>query len=249
MRAFSQRQHVPSEMRTRLFVLVGLAVIGVALAGVGTTLGADDVVQPQQSAKLVVTDENLTVAHANQSGTLVTDLSNVTELRIDRENASRFTVETRERRPLSPAERERARTIALNNQTVSEAVGEMAAVELTVEPIRKLNTSSFAAKRYNVSLDAGDGDTVTGDTFTIELNDSGMEDGSVTIDRTPEFVDDRAVVEVRDPTEEPPQSLEYTVRVDTANGTVTDVTDWEHVRENASTVPFSTPNNTTSTDR
>jgi hypothetical protein len=249
IRAFSQQQPVPSEIRTRLLLLVGLAVIGVVLAGVGTALGADTVVQPEQSARLVVADENLTVAGANQSETVVTDLSNVTEIRIDRENAGRFTVETRERRPLSPAERERARTIALNNQTVSEAVDGMAAVELAVEPIRKLNASSSATTRYNVAVDAGDGDTVTGDTFTIELNDSGGGNGSVTIDRTPEFVDDRAVVEVRDPTGEPPESLEYTVRVDTANGTVTDITDWEHVRQNATTVEFSTPNNTSSTDR
>jgi hypothetical protein len=240
---------VPTEIRTRLLLLAGLTVVGVVLAGVGTAFGADDVVQSQQSAKLVVTDENLTVAQANQSETRVADLSNVTELRVDRENASRFTVKTRQQRPLSPSEREQARTIALNNRTVGAAVDNMVAVELAVEPIRKLNTSSSATKRYNVSVDAGDGDTVAGDTFTIELNDSGVENGSVTIDRTPEFVDDRAVVEVRDPTEEPPQNLQYTVRVDTANGTVTDVTDWQHVRENATTVEFSRSTNTTSTDR
>jgi hypothetical protein len=248
MRAFTQRQHVPSEIRTRLLLLVGLAAVGIILAGVGTAFGADDPVQPGQRAELVVTDENLTVAGANQSGTVVTDISNVTEIRIDRENASRFTVVTRKRRPLTPAERERARTIALENRTVDEAVDGMAAVELAVEPIRKLNASSSATTQYNVSVGARDGDTVTGDTFTIELNDTDGESGSVTIDRTPEFVDNRAVVEIRDPTLEPPEKLKYTVRVDTANGTVTDVTDWEHVRGNATTVVFSAPNNTNSTD-
>lgn len=248
MRAFSQQPHVPSEIRTRLLLLAGLAVVGVALAGVGTAFGADAVFQPQERAELVVADENLTVEQMDQSETLVTDLSNATEVRIDQENASRITVVTRERRPLSPAERERAKEIALNNQTVSEAIDGMAAVELTVEPVRKLNAPSTATEQYNVSIEAEDGDTVTGDTFTIDLNDTDKESGSVTIDRTPEFVDDRVVVEIRDPTEDPPEDLRYTVRVDAANGTVTSVTDWVRVRETATTVEFSTSTNTSSTD-
>ena len=89
---------MPSERHTRLLLLVELAAVGVVLAGVGTAFGVDGV-QSQPSAEFVVADENVTVAQANQSETVVTNFSNVTEVRIDRADDSRVTVETLEQRP------------------------------------------------------------------------------------------------------------------------------------------------------
>lgn len=240
---------MPSEVRARILLLVGLAVVGVVLAGVGTAFAPDDAVQPEPGAAFVVADDNVTVERTNQSETVVANLSNVSAVRIDRTNASQFTVETREQRPLSPDERERARTIALNNRTVREAVDDVGAVELTVEPIRKLNASSIVTEEYNATPQYNvTADAEGGDTFTIHLNDTDGEDGSVTVNRTPDYVDDRAVVKIRNSTEDPPDDLQYSVRVDIANGTVTDITDWEHIRENETTVEFSPSADNTSTD-
>ena len=225
---------MPSERHTRLLLLVELAAVGVVLAGVGTAFGVDGV-QSQPSAEFVVADENVTVAQANQSETVVTNFSNVTEVRIDRADDSRFTVETLEQRPLSPTERERAREIALDNQTVSQAVNDVAAPGLTVEPIRKLNASRTISR--NVSVVAGDGDSpavdaADGDTFVVELDDTDGGNGAVMVSRTPDYVADLAVVRVRDRAADPSTDLQYTVRVDLANGTVTDVTDWTRLRGN-----------------
>ena len=195
----------------------------------------------------VVGDDNVTVAQSDQSETTVTTLSNVSAVRIDRANASRFTVETRERRPLSRDERDRARTIALNNRTVSEAVDSVGAVELTVEPIRKLNTSSIVTAEYNVTRQYNATDAADDDTFAVEMN-TDAESGSVTVDRTPEYVDDRAVVEIRNSTADAPDDVKYSVKVDLANGTVADITDWEQIRENEPTIDFtSASDNSTDT--
>ncbi|WP_053947034.1 hypothetical protein [Halolamina sediminis] len=235
---------MPSEIPVRLLLVVGLALVGVVLAGIGTAFAPNGVVPSEPGAEFVVGDGNVTVAQSDQSETTVTTLSNVSAVRIDRTNASRFTVETRERRPLSRDERDRARTIALNNRTVSEAVDDVGAVELTVEPIRKLNTSSIATGQYNVTVDAEDGGT-----FTVDLNDTDSENGSVTVDRTPNYVDDRAVVKIRNSTADAPDDLKYSVTVDLANGTVTDITDWEHIRENEPTIePTATADNSTDTE-
>jgi len=240
--SFSQRAYMPSERCGRLLLLVGLTVVGVGLAGIGTAFGAGNAVQ-RPGAEFVVADGNLSVAQADQSRTVVTNLSHVSEVRIDRTNTTQYTVDTRERRPLSPAERERARTVALDNRTVREAVEGIPSAELTVEPVRGVNASVVNAQAVNST-----GEMAGSDTFTVSLNETGETDGSVMIGRHTSSVENRAVVNIRDTTETPPEDLQYTVRIDTANGTVTDITDWERVRENGSIVDVSTLSNTSSTD-
>ncbi|ELY63152.1 hypothetical protein [Natrinema versiforme] len=220
-------------VRSRLLVLVGLAVIGVGLAGVGTALGvAEPLATTGTSAEFVVAEDNVTFATGDESETVVDDLSNVSEITIEETDTGEFTVQTTEERPLTDSERERARTIAMTNETVKTELGEMDTYELSVEPIRKLSVDAFSQESYDV---AGGLNETNNGTVIIGTTDDGG-DGSITVERDPSYVQDRANVRIRQPNASDRHELQYTVDIDVANGTVTDITDWDDIRQESPTV-------------
>ena len=221
-------------IRTRLLVLAGLVVVGIAVAGVGT---AFDVTEPLSktgpSGEFVVSDENVTFVGPSGSETVVTTLTNVRKITIERDDAGQYRLHTSKNQPLTDDERERARTIAVTNDTVEQSVETMGGYELSVEPIQKLDTSASSQQSYDVVIDGNQ----TSDEFTIVGTDTDdQEDGAVTIERDPSYVEDRAVVRIRQPGEDERSDLKYTVDVDLANDTVTGITDWEEIRRDSTSI-------------
>ena len=121
------------------------------------------------------------------------------------------------------------------------AIAGMDAYELSVEPIQQLNTSSFNDVSYDVVIEANEtnGEVMVWET-TADQNES-----SVTIETDPSYVEDRATVRIRHPDRESPHDLKYTVDIDLANETVTDVTDWDEIRQESTSVNATRELNTT----
>lgn len=220
---------MPSEIRSRLVVLAGLTVLGVALAGVGTALGMTaPPTNHGDNPTFAVNEENVTFTDNGNRVTLVENMSTVRSVRIDKVGSTQFQVSTETAQPLTAAERERARRIALNNQTVQSHLASLENYEVTIEPIRRLNMTSMQVANFNATKvnDSGDGGSV----FKITNVSSEHEDGTVVVQRDPQYVEDRAVVRIRQPGAPERRALKYTVRVDLANDTVTGITDWEEIR-------------------
>ncbi|WP_317175827.1 hypothetical protein [Halomontanus rarus] len=218
-------------IRSRLLVLVGLAVVGVGLAGIGTAFGmTDPLSNTGTSAEFVVSEDNVTFTTDDTSKTVVDNLSNVSKITIEETDSGQFTIQTTKNQPLTESERERAQTIAMANGTVKEALDEMDTYELSVEPIQRLDTSSFSQESYDVVVESNE----TNGEVTIGKTTDDHGDGSVTIERNPRYVEDRAVVRIRHSGENPPGDLKYTVDIDLVNETVTDITNWDEIRQESS---------------
>ncbi|WP_310901527.1 hypothetical protein [Haloarcula onubensis] len=216
-------------IRLRLLFLVGLSILGVGIAGAGTTLwAADPLATTGANPEFVVGDENVTFANGGESETVVHNVSNLSRITIRETDTGRFSIQTTEHRPLSATDRERAREIALNNSTVATGLDEIGEYELAVEPIQRLTVSDDTLRTYNVTLDNSSGQSDT--TFTI--NETSVEErqsDSVTISRGTNYVADSAVVRIRQPGDDGSGELLYVVDVDLSTERVTDVTDWRSI--------------------
>lgn len=228
-------------LRSPYFVLLGLAVVGVSLAGVGTALGVTQpLIQSESSAEFVVTEQNVTFEAGGESETVVANMTQVEEISIDESTDGRFTVNTTESRPLTASERDRARQIALDNETVRAGITSTDDYRVSVTAIRKVNASSFETESINMS----EAEQVDGEyDFGLWMNGTSSEDGdgAVTIEREPNYVEDRVSVRLYG-LETDEDTLEYSIDVDLSNGTVTDVTDWDEVRESTETITASGDN-------
>ena len=110
----------------------------------------------------------------------------------------------------------------------------METYELTVDPIYKiddLTTTQITGSVSSVNDSSGVIKMNTTDTSYSDRNNS------VVVQREPSYVEGEATVRVRQPNEDERTSLKYTVSIDLATKTVTDITDWEEIRED-STVDF-----------
>ena len=211
-------------VRSRLFALGALVVLGLGLAGAGTAFGlTEPLSQTGSPAEFVVADGNVTLSADGESTMLVENVSDVRAVTIEETGDGQFTIRTREERPLTVAERERARSVALANETVRRKLDAMPAYNLSVEPIQQLNATAVD----QISLDNADPDD-SGE-FTVEST-GDSDEGSVTIVRDPTYVDGRAVVRVRRPDMTHPADLKYTVDVNLTSETVTDIRDWDAIR-------------------
>ncbi|WP_256392980.1 hypothetical protein [Natronoarchaeum rubrum] len=210
-------------VRSRLVFLLGLAVLGIALAGIGTAFGVTaPIAADDPSGEFVVSDQNVTFSTQSQEDTVVRNLSNVTTIEIEESTDGRFTVSTERDRPLTDAERERAKAIARGNDTVRRALDAMGEYELAVEPIHKIDELSTTQISGDVStVNESEG------IFKINLSDDSLteRDDAVVVDRDPTYVDDEAIVRVRHSNGDAPTDLKYSVSVDLAAGTVTDITE------------------------
>jgi len=223
-------------VRFRVAFLLGLAILGVGLAGFGTAFGVTGpIAADDPGGEFVVSDQNVTFSAQGQEGTIVQNLSNVTTIEIKEADDGQFAVTTERDQPLTDAERERAREIARRNETVRGALEDMDEYELIVEPIHKideLKTTQISGEVSTVNESEGISKiNLTGDSLS-------ERDDAVVVQRDPSYVDDEAVVRISHPDEDEPTDLKYSVSIDLATETVTDITDWEEIRQGP-TVDFS----------
>ena len=218
-----------SNIRSRLAVLLTLAILGVAVAGIGATLGAPSGTTADADTRFVVTEQNVTVATDQEEVTVTEDMSNVTSVRVREAAAGQFSVETERAQPLTERERERAKRIARTNETVQTYLAE-GEYTLDVDAIQRLDTTAMQVSG-NVTER-----TESGNVTVIRYEAEETADDSVVVDREPTYVPNEAVVRLRDPTASERTELKYSVDVDLTNETVTDVTDWAEIRQHAPTI-------------
>jgi len=219
-------------LRSRLGVLVVLAVVGLTVAGIGVSFGTPTADSGDDAAEFVVSEENVTFADRNRTVTVTDNLSNVTTVEIEETDAGQFRVDAERRQPLTATERERAVDIARANQTVRERIDEMDRVEFSVDPIHKLEAARVDLGGNVTAVNTSGNVSV----YRFETNESDSRERSVVVDREPAYVEGRADVRLSDPTAESGAQLRYSVTVDLPNGTVVDATDWVALRESAPTV-------------
>jgi hypothetical protein len=221
-----------TDLRMRLGLLVALAVVGVVVAGVGTTLGGGSPLAPASGGEFVVSESNVTFADRSRDVTVVDDMENVTRVEITEAAEGRFRVETDRTRPLTAADRELAREIARSNGTVATNLATIARPELTVDPVKRIEANAI---QFNVSVTT---ENESRGVTVVEVENGSMDTGEhgVVIDREPSYVDGRAVVRISDPAKEKQAALQYSVRVDLANETVTEITNWTAIRADAPAV-------------
>ncbi|ELZ98118.1 hypothetical protein C440_02683 [Haloferax mucosum ATCC BAA-1512] len=219
-----------TEIRSRLAILVVLAVVGVCLAGVGTSFGVGSA-GTGSNAEFVVGADNVTVTNGKENATVVGNISNVSHIEIRRVDSTQFQVSAERQTPLNATERKQAVEIARHNETVRQ-LGVLDDSSITVSPVPKISTGQLTA----IDTDNSTGETTT---FTArvdtELNET--DDGAVVRRATRDrYVDNRAVVLVDHPET---GELQYSITVDLANRSVVSVVDQAALRRNVSAEPTS----------
>jgi hypothetical protein len=209
---------MPEVPSSRLALLVALAATGVALAGVGTVVGLTGTATPDAPAGEFVVSDNVTFTTAGGDRTKLANLTADSEVRISRTGPGTFAVETESSTPLSEADRELARRLARDNGTVSRALERMDAYELTVDPVRKLQTVELEVDQVRTAENSSA--VSANGTGTVYVMNVSTESDEVVVDREPQYVRDMAFVQVSPPGDE---GAKYHATVDLANRTVVDV--------------------------
>ncbi|MGQ3330165.1 hypothetical protein [Halorubrum sp. FL23] len=214
-----------SDLWSRLTLLVVLAALGVSLAVIGSAVGATTpLAASEPSAAFVVSEDNVTFERGNQRATLLNNTTGVDSIEIEQQGSGTYHVNTEAKNPLTDSERNQAKAIARGNATVQQTVQDLDQYELTVEPIRKLTVDSAQTTSFTgLTNTSRDGEKVAEEeTFTLTVEDSN-ETGTVTIDRESEYVENEAVVRIRDSATD---EICYSATVNLENETVTDISDW-----------------------
>ncbi|OYR38764.1 MULTISPECIES: hypothetical protein [unclassified Halorubrum] len=210
------------DARTGLVVLLVLASVGVGLAGTLAALGVGDpIADRDQVGEVSIAGTNVTASSDKSDTAVVTNVSETSDIELT-EDGGDILITTRENDRFTRHERGRAVEIVRANRTVASYLETVENEELTVEPIRKLNsgeaqtaTFTFDVEETNSTLSAGE--TVKIRNLTVEKSDD-----TVTVDREPSYVEDRAVVRIGRAGRE---DARYRAEIDLANETVVDITD------------------------
>lgn len=206
-----------TDLRARLALLAGLAFLGIALGITGATVDAADSFQdPESSPAFTVSEENVTFEDGDRKTTVVGNMERIDRLELKRTNDRQYTIRTATADPISLAERRRAKAIARDNETIQRSLATLDRYELTVDPIHKLTAESSV--RLNGSVSAGDVGDDNVSTYTFDVTES---DGSVVVDRDPNYVDGEAAVRVSNPSVD---ELYFSVIVDLETNEVIDTT-------------------------
>ena len=128
---------------SQLPVVVGLAVLGVGLAGLGTAIGVPAPTADDSASEFAFEDENLTYSDGETEVEILDGTSRIETVEFDY-TADGVEVAVDEQRPLSESERNRAREVALENETVRKHLDDFGDGEYvtTVEPIRKVSATA-----------------------------------------------------------------------------------------------------------
>lgn len=214
------------DVPARAGLLLGLAALGLGLAGAGAAIGVDSPVTDESPPGFTVTDSNVTLSDGGRKVTVINDTRSVDRIEIS-EEGSQFTVRTEQVPPLTEAERERAVAIVRGNGTLGERLAAMDGYDLDVEPIRRIAADQTTVRTLSSGQDdSGSFHVVTTENGTDSTAASVDSADSVVVARDPTYVEDRANVRVR-PAEG--DGARYSVTVDLVNGTVVRITDWSTV--------------------
>ncbi|MCY4731808.1 hypothetical protein KY092_14710 [Natronomonas gomsonensis] len=206
-----------TDLRARLALLAGLALLGIGLAVTGATVDATDSLRDSESPPaFVVSDQNVTFEAGDQQTTVVGNMERVDSLEVEQTNDKQYTVHTATADPVSTAERRRAKEITRDNETIQRSLAKLHRYELTVDPIHTLTAESSV--RLNGTVLAGDVESDNGTTYTFDVTEP---DGSVVVDRQPDYVDDEVAVRVSNPATD---ELYFSVIVDLETNEVVDTT-------------------------
>jgi len=211
------------DVPARAGLLLGLAALGLGLAGAGAAIGVDSPVTDESPPGFTVTDSNVTLSDGDREVTVINDTGSVDRIEIA-EEGGRVTVRTEYEPPLTDVERERAVAIVRGNETLRARLAAMDGYELDVEPIKRITADRATVRTLSsVEKDSGSFHVVTtgNGTERTTLPIDGSE--SVTVARDPTYLDHRANVRIR-PTGS--ERARYSVTVDLTNGTVVRTTDW-----------------------
>ena len=220
MWSFSQRVAV-TDLTRRVLALLRLALVGVALAWTGTALGvADAIGDSREPGRVDISNDGVTFADEDLRVSLVENLTTTEAVEISATDG-RISVTTSDRGPLTAAQRERARAIARENATVVRILEQTDDIELTVEPIRALKTTSLDRVEANVTVTTNSSADLETYTFeSVENVTVEQDEDSVTVaseQSSASYVDGEAAVEIRDAAT---GETSHSVIVDLANGTV-----------------------------
>jgi len=219
-----------ADIGPRLVTLLVIGVFGIGFVLVGPSLGiAPPVLDADQGMTVTVSENNVTVDDGGQSAVVAENIETAETIKVTR-SEGRITVQRDD--SLTERERTRAREITRSNETVQNHLAEMSGFELAVEPIVRIDDDAIQAT--NVDSDSVEtNDTTSGKIHQFERENTSVQQqgNSVTIHRNRSYVADRAVVRIREPNTD---EVRYTVRVDLANGTVTDLYTTEPVTVNTS---------------
>ena len=225
MGVFTQREDM-NDVRMRLVVVAVLAAVGVGLAGAGAVLGAGDAIAGgDRMGEVTVAGTNVTVSGSDGEVVLTGNVSETSDLEIV-EAGGGITVAQRENEPFTRQERERAIEITRSNETIAAYLETVEDVAFRVEPVEKIDADEMQTATVEFDVNGTTGTIASGETVRVANVTVEEQDYSVTINREPPYVADRAVVRIHGSDGDDP---DYSVEVDLANGTVAGVTDWTGV--------------------
>lgn len=218
-----------------MFVVLGLAALGVGLALTGSAFGVgSDALRGDGPA--VSVDDDLTVTEGTDEVVVVENVSTIDSVAVEASDGGTIRFETERRRGLSADERAQAEAIARDNETVDRALAALSDPRVAVEPIVELEAD--ASRTVDVTGRANETVTTTestSDTFTFTVNATTVRegDGTVVVDRKPSHAPNRASVRIVDG---PEGDVRYAATVDLQNETVTGVVDWDAIGDGSSGV-------------
>ncbi|WP_132059102.1 hypothetical protein [Halorussus amylolyticus] len=192
-------------------IVVGLAVLGVGLAGLGVAVGVTAPASDDPASEFAFEGEKLTYSGDETNVTILNDTSAVETVEFEA-NPDAIEVSVAENRPLSESERDRARETAVANSTVQERL-DGHDYESSVEPIRKFDANQSVSVSVSGANETSAGTDENTTTFTVRDDE---ENDSVIAERpTPSYVPDEAVVRF-----EHSDAEAFSVVVDFDSGTV-----------------------------
>ena len=213
-------------MNTRVLstagLLVGLAVLGVLLAGIGAAIGVTDTITDNsEAARVTVNDDNVTVNGTGERTTLVDDLSNVSAIQIEETSEDEFTVRTVENELLSHDDREHATQIATTNETVRQYLRSTDDPDVEVSPVERVEVGSTGSSLNVTAVDDASGDD---ENIDLEFVESADATDSVTVSRETSSVEKQATVRI---SSEDSDRAEFTIVVDLEDAEIVRFIDWQ----------------------
>lgn len=206
----------------RLALLLALAVLGTTLGIAAGSIGAGGpILADEPAAEIDVSEDEISVSDGTEDVTIVEEIDGVGLIEFEADSSG-LQVETEPDDHFTPAERDQARQIASDNETVHELLEPLETYDLVVEPIetveagelREFEVDVYQPNTTDRSNDTDDptatpdgeelrnltpNETATGEEVTVEFEQVGNEsDESVSIHRNVSYLEDEAAVVVRD---------------------------------------------------
>lgn len=206
-------------------VLIGLAVISIGLALAGNAIGIGDATTTSDGpGEVTIAEDEITLSDGEQELTPVENLTGVQQVDITDEGGTVNITTTNASTPLDTETRERAREIALTNETIQQYISTVDTYDIAVEPIRRVDSDDIQSTSVNMSTASSKTSENGTETVAFTVAETDTAD-SVTVTRTPRY--DREEVTVR--ISGPEGQLQYSLTVDLFEKRIVAFTDWTEV--------------------